>query len=86
MDSIVERVIGTISEILEIKVEHIKHQNSLEDLGADSLEKIETAMALEEEFDIKISEEEEKALSSMSINRITQYIESRLKEPQSKEQ
>lgn len=47
-----------ISDHLNIDVENVKPESLLhEDLGADSIDKIELVMNLEKEFDINISDE-----------------------------
>jgi acyl carrier protein len=54
-----ERVINTIAATLGVDPEKIASESSLmDDLGADSLDRIEIIMALEEEFDIGISDDE----------------------------
>jgi len=45
----------------------------VDDLGADSLDTVELVMALEEEFDLEISDEEAEKLTS--VNRVVSYIE-----------
>lgn len=59
--SIEERVKKIIVEQLGVKEEDVKPEASfIEDLGADSLDTVELVMALEEEFDIEIPDEEAK--------------------------
>lgn len=54
-----ERVVKVISEQLDFDVNEIKPEmNIIDDLGADSLDLVEVVMALEEEFDIEISDED----------------------------
>ena len=45
----------------------------VDDLGADSLDTVELVMALEEEFDLEISDEEAEKLTT--VNRVVTYIE-----------
>ncbi|OGQ07248.1 MAG: acyl carrier protein [Deltaproteobacteria bacterium RIFCSPLOWO2_12_FULL_40_28] len=48
-----------IAEQLSLRVEEIKNQASfLEDLGADSLDIVELIMAMEEEFETEIPDED----------------------------
>ncbi len=55
---IFETIRRVLSEQLEIDPEDIELESDLEvDLNMDSLDGIEALMALEEEFDIEISEE-----------------------------
>ncbi|MBD2512403.1 acyl carrier protein [Nostoc muscorum FACHB-395] len=66
MYTIEERTRKLISEQLGIKEEEITPNASfVEDLGADSLDTVELRMALEEEFDIEITDEEAKKISTV---------------------
>ena len=57
--SLDERVKKIIAEQLAVSEEEVKPEASLvDDLGADSLDQVELVMALEEEFNIEISDEE----------------------------
>jgi len=64
MSTIEERVKKIIGEQLGVKQEEVVNSASfVEDLGADSLDTVELVMALEEEFDTEIPDEEaEKSL------------------------
>ncbi|MDE1920515.1 MAG: acyl carrier protein [Candidatus Omnitrophica bacterium] len=54
-----EEIINTISKILGVKKEEIKGDSRLiEDLGADSLDIAELILNIEDQFNIKISEDE----------------------------
>lgn len=54
-----EKVKEIVAEQLGINEEDITAESSLsEDLGADSLDVIELVMAIEEEFEIEISDDE----------------------------
>jgi acyl carrier protein len=56
----------------------VKNDNSfVDDLGADSLDEIELVMAVEEEFEIEISDEEAEGLKTVS--QALQYVNSRQK-------
>lgn len=48
----------------------------VDDLGADSLDTVEVVMALEEEFDLEISDEEAEKLTT--VHKVVDYIEDRL--------
>ena len=64
--SIEERVKKIIVEQLGVKEEDVKPEASLvEDLGADSLDTVELVMALEEEFDIEIPDEEAEKITTV---------------------
>ena len=64
--SIEERVKKIIVEQLCVKEEDVKPEASfVEDLGADSLDTVELVMALEEEFDIEIPDEEAEKITTV---------------------
>ena len=64
--SIEERVKKIIVEQLGVKEEDVKPEASfVEDLGADSLDPVELVMALEEEFDIEIPDEEAEKITTV---------------------
>ena len=64
--SIEERVKKIIVEQLGVKEEDVKPEASfVEDLGADSLDTVELVMALEEEFDIEIPDEESENITTV---------------------
>lgn len=66
MSSIEERVKKIIVEQLGVKPEDVKPESSfVEDLGADSLDTVELVMALEEEFETEIPDEEAEKISTV---------------------
>ena len=66
MSSIEERVTKIIVEQLGVKPEDIKPEASfVEDLGADSLDTVELVMALEEEFETEIPDEEAEKINTV---------------------
>ena len=66
MSSIEERVQKIIVEQLGVKPEDVKPAASfVEDLGADSLDTVELVMALEEEFETEIPDEEAEKISTV---------------------
>jgi acyl carrier protein len=59
MASIDERVKQIVAEQLGVDADQVTNDASfMDDLGADSLDTVELVMALEEEFDIEISDED----------------------------
>jgi len=73
------KINGIIAEQLSVKLEEITPKASfINDLGADSLDTVELIMALEEEFEIEIPDEE--ASEIKTVGDITKYIESKIKE------
>lgn len=70
-----EKVVNIIVEQLGVSKEDSKPEASfIEDLGADSLDIVELIMALEEEFDIEISDENAEKIQTVgdAINYITE--------------
>ena len=68
-----ERVKNIIVKQLGVKEEEIKNESKfVEDLGADSLDTVELVMALEEEFDTEIPDEEAEGL--LSVGQAVDYI------------
>jgi acyl carrier protein len=66
MSSIEERVAKMVAEQLGVKEEEVKAESSfVEDLGADSLDTVELIMALEEEFDTEIPDEEAEKIATV---------------------
>ncbi len=72
MSTIEERVKKITIEQLGVSEAEVKTDSSfVDDLGADSLDTVELVMALEEEFDTEIPDEEaEKNYYSSSSNRL----------------
>jgi acyl carrier protein len=67
MSNIEERVIKMVAEQLGVKEEDVKVTSSfVEDLGADSLDTVELIMALEEEFDAEIPDEEAEKIATVT--------------------
>ncbi|MDY0213371.1 MAG: acyl carrier protein [Desulfuromonadaceae bacterium] len=59
MASIEKRVQKIVAEQLGVEEEQVTMEASfMDDLGADSLDTVELVMALEEEFEIEISDED----------------------------
>ena len=75
MSSIEERVKKIVAEQLGVKEGDIQNSASfVEDLGADSLDTVELVMALEEEFETEIPDEEAEAITNLQL--AIDYIES----------
>ena len=78
MSYIDERVKNIIVKQLGVKEEEIKNESKfVEDLGADSLDTVELVMALEEEFDTEIPDEEAEKITS--VQQAIDYINANLK-------
>lgn len=66
MSSIEERVKRIVVEQLGVKPEDVGLEASfVDDLGADSLDNVELVMALEEEFDIEIPDEDAEKITTL---------------------
>ena len=78
MDNIVERVKKIVAEQLGVKLEDVKTASSfVDDLGADSLDTVELVMALEEEFECEIPDEEAEKITS--VQQAIDYVTAHLK-------
>ena len=68
-----EKVKEIIVEQLGVEEEEITMESSfIDDLGADSLDIVELIMALEEEFDMEIPDEEAEKITS--VGDVVEYI------------
>ena len=65
MSNIEERVKKIIVEQLGVKEEVKAEASFVDDLGADSLDTVELVMALEEEFDTEIPDEEAEKITTV---------------------
>ncbi len=73
MSSVEERVRKIIAEQLSVKEEDVTSDASfIEDLGADSLDAIEIAMKIEEDFDITIDDDDVEKMNTLSL--VLKYI------------
>ncbi len=77
MSSIEERVKKIVAEQLGVKEEDVQPSASfVEDLGADSLDTVELVMALEEEFETEIPDEEAEKITTVQL--AIDYVKSHL--------
>ena len=66
MSSVEDQVRAIIAEQLGVKADEIKNDASfVDDLGADSLDTVELVMALEEEFETEIPDEEAEKITTV---------------------
>lgn len=73
-----KRVKEIIAEQLGLSVEEVANESSyVDDLGADSLDVVELVMALEEEFDIEIPDDELEKIRT--VQDTIDYIKQRVK-------
>jgi acyl carrier protein len=73
MENIEQSVKKIIAEQLGVNEAEIKNESSfVDDLGADSLDTVELVMALEEEFEIEIPDEEAEKITT--VQQAVDYI------------
>ena len=73
--SVEEIVVKIVCEQLGVGEDEVNTGSSfVDDLGADSLDTVELVMALEEEFDLEIADEEAEKISS--VQEAIDYINS----------
>jgi len=62
---IFKKIKAIVSEQLGVEQDEITMETSFEDLNADSLDIVELIMALEEEFDLEIPDEDAEKLTTV---------------------
>ncbi len=68
MSDIEQRVRKIVAEQLGVNEDEVKNEASfVDDLGADSLDTVELVMALEEEFETEIPDEEAEKISTVQL-------------------
>lgn len=73
-EEISERVKGIIVKQLGVNLEEVTPEASfIEDLGADSLDIVELIMALEEEYEMEIPDEDAEKIQT--VNDVIKYIQ-----------
>jgi acyl carrier protein len=66
MENIEQRIKKIVAEQLGVNEADVKNESSfVNDLGADSLDTVELVMALEEEFDCQIPDEQAEKISTV---------------------
>ncbi len=70
-----ERVKKIVAEQLGVKIEEVTNEASfVDDLGADSLDTVELVMALEEEFDCEIPDDDAEKITT--VQQAIDYVHS----------
>jgi acyl carrier protein len=78
MENIEQRVKKIVAEQLGVNESQIKTESSfVDDLGADSLDTVELVMALEEEFECEIPDEEAEKITT--VQQAIDYVNAHLK-------
>jgi acyl carrier protein len=78
MSSVEQRVKKIVVEQLGVKEEDVRPDASfVDDLGADSLDTVELIMALEEEFEAEIPDEDAEKIVTVqdAINYVRKFVE-----------
>jgi acyl carrier protein len=79
MSTIEERVKKIVVEQLGVKEDEVNPNSSfVDDLGADSLDTVELVMALEEEFECEIPDEEAEKITT--VQQAVDYIKAHTKD------
>ncbi|NLA05030.1 MAG: acyl carrier protein [Firmicutes bacterium] len=74
--NIEEKVKAIVSEQLEVEADKLTTETTFEEIDADSLDIVELVMALEEEFDLEISDHEIEEIKT--LGNIITFIESKV--------
>jgi len=74
--SVETKVKDIIADQLEVAVDKLTAETTFEDIDADSLDIVELVMALEEEFDLEISDQEIENIKT--VGDVVKYIESQV--------
>ena len=78
MENIEQRVKKIVAEQLGVNESEIKIESSfVDDLGADSLDTVELVMALEEEFECEIPDEDAEKITS--VQQAIDYVKAHVK-------
>ncbi|MCL0067799.1 acyl carrier protein [Peptococcaceae bacterium] len=77
MDDIFERMQRIIVEQLDIEKDQVTLNSSfVDDLGADSLDIVELVMAMEEEFDMQIPDEEAERIRT--VGDVVKFVQQKM--------
>lgn len=78
MSNVEQQVKAIVAEQLGVKLEQVTNSASfVDDLGADSLDTVELVMALEEEFETEIPDEDAEKITT--VQQAIDYVEARRK-------
>ena len=77
-EAIFEKVRSIVAEQLSVEADEVKPESNFQnDLGADSLDTVELVMALEDEFETEIPDEQAEKIRT--VQQAIDYINSNLK-------
>jgi acyl carrier protein len=75
-DDVLQKITKVIVDKLGVTEDQVKPEAAfVEDLGADSLDQVELVMALEDEFDLEIPDEDAEKLKS--VKDVIEYVTSK---------
>ena len=78
MSNVEQQVKAIVAEQLGVKLEQVTNNASfVDDLGADSVDTVELVMALEEEFETEIPDEDAEKITT--VQQAIDYVEARRK-------
>ena len=75
--SVEQKVKEIVAEQLEADIEKLTPETTFESIDADSLDIVELVMALEEQFELEISDEEIENIKT--VGDVVRFIESKVK-------
>ncbi|MCL2513196.1 MAG: acyl carrier protein [Oscillospiraceae bacterium] len=68
-----EKIRAIICDQLELEEDNVAMESDMEDLGADSLDLVDLVMALEDEFEIEVPDEELESFKT--VGDVVKFIE-----------
>ncbi len=71
-----EKIRDLIVEQLSVDEDAVTMETTFSDLGADSLDVVELIMAIEEEFDLQIADEDVEGIST--VGDVVEYVKDRV--------
>ena len=76
---IAKKVIAIVATVKQVSPESIRPESTLNELGIDSLDRINILFELENEFDIDVPDEEARSITSVQgiIDRLSTYLQAR---------
>lgn len=82
-ESIQDRVLRVIATTRRVPLETVRADNTFEELGIDSLDRINILFELESEFDIEIDDEQAKQVTTLQqmIEGITKLVDAKAAHP-----
>ena len=74
-----DKVIGIVALVKQVSPDSIRAESTFDELGIDSLDRINILFELENEFNIDVPDDEARSIKSVQgiIERISVYVQSR---------